>query len=337
MRGNDSAPSPEPGAASRPDERRSAAATQPAPRAPSRVAVIGAGTIGLSWLRLFASHGSHVVVFDPRPDLAEAVNATVASAGVSPDAVDLAASAAAAADGAELVQENGPERPEQKAALFAELAETAAPEALLLSSSSAILPTRIAADLPDEAAARTLIGHPFNPPHIMPLVEVVPGERTAQDSVERALRIYRAYGREPVALARETRGFVGNRLQNAILREAAHLVQTGVVDVEGLDAVVTGSLGLRWAAVGPLEGMHLGGGEQGLRGFMEHIGPSFAAIDLHEPDMSREGMAGVVEQAENAYGLPPRAESARERDRLQEEILRMRSQSPRSQTAARKK
>jgi len=307
-------------------------AGSPEPQVPSRVAVIGAGTIGLSWLRLFASFGSRVAVFDPRPDLAEAVSATVASAGADPGAVDLAESAAAAADGAELVQESGPERPEQKAALFAELAEAAAPEALLVSSSSAILPTRIAADLSDDDAARTLIGHPFNPPHIMPLVEVVPGERTAQDSVERALRIYRAYGREPVALAREARGFVGNRLQNAILREAAHLVQTGVVDVAGLDAVVRGSLGLRWAAVGPLEGMHLGGGEQGLRGFMEHIGPSFAAIDLHEPDLSEEGMADVVEQAENAYGLPPRAEIARERDRIQEAILSMRSQSGRSQS-----
>lgn len=291
---------------------------------PSQVAVIGAGTIGLSWVRLFASYGSHVTVFDPRPDLAEVVNTVVASAGVSPDAVDLATSAAEAADGAELVQESGPERPDAKAALFVELAEAAASDALLVSSSSAILPTRIAADLSDAAAARMLIGHPFNPPHIMPLVEVVPGERTAQSSVERALEIYRAYGREPVALARETRGFVGNRLQNAMLREAVHLVQTGVVDVEGLDAVVKGSLGLRWAAVGPLEGMHLGGGAQGLRGFMEHIGPSFAAIDLHEPDLSDDGMADAFEQADAAYGLPPRPEITRERDRIQEEILRLR-------------
>ena len=227
-------------------------------------------------------------------------------------------------DGSELVQESGPERPDAKAALFVELAEAAASDALLVSSSSAILPTRIAADLSDDAAARMLIGHPFNPPHIMPLVEIVPGERTAQGSVARALEIYRAYGREPVALAREARGFVGNRLQNAILREAVHLVQTGVVDAEGLDAVVKGSLGLRWAAVGRFEGMHLGGGEHGLRGFMEHIGPSFAAIDLHEPDLADDGMAEVFEQAEDAYGLPPRPEIARERDRIQEEILQLR-------------
>lgn len=295
------------------------------PTAPDRVAVIGAGTIGLSWVRLFSTYGSHVTVFDPRPDLAEAVAAIVASAGVSPDAVRIAGSAAEAADGTSLVQESGPERPDQKSALFVELAEAAARDALLVSSSSAILPTRIAQQLDDEAAARMLIGHPFNPPHIMPLVEVVPGERTAPQSVDRALDIYRAYGRKPVALAREARGFVGNRLQNAILREAVHLVQTGVVDAAGLDDVVKGSLGLRWAAVGPLEGMHLGGGEHGLRGFMEHIGESFATIDLHEPDLSAEGMAEVFEQVDDAYGLPPRPEIAAERDRVQEAILRLKA------------
>ena len=292
---------------------------------PARVAVIGAGTIGLSWVRLFASHGSRVRVFDPRPDLEDVVRTAAAAAGAAPGAVDCADSASDAADGADLVQESGPERPEDKAALFVELAAAAAEDALLLSSSSAILPTRIAASLDDDAAARMLIGHPFNPPHIMPLVEVVPGERTAPEAVDRALEAYRAYGRTPVALAREARGFVGNRLQNAVLREAVHLVQTGVVDAAGLDAVVTNSLGLRWAAVGPLEGMHLGGGEAGLRGFMEHIGPSFAQIDLHEPDLSDAGMAPVFDQVEAAYGLPPEPGIARERDRIQEAIIRMRA------------
>jgi ketoreductase RED1 len=144
--------------------------------------------------------------------------------------------------------------------------------------------------------------------------------------VQRALEVYRAYGRTPVALAKETRGFVGNRLQNAVLREAVHLVQSGVVDAAGLDAVVTGSLGLRWAAVGPLEGMHLGGGEAGLRGFMEHIGPSFAQIDLHEPDLTEAGLRPVFDQVEEAYGLTPHPRIARERDRVQEAIIRLRGE-----------
>ena len=305
--------------------RMDTAATR-TPQPPARVAVIGAGTIGLSWVRLFASYGSAVRVYDPRPDLAQVVGTAVAAAGADPRTVTCADSAAVAAESADLVQESGPEREDHKAALFVELAEAAAPHALLLSSSSAILPTRIAQSLDDEAAARMLIGHPFNPPHIMPLVEVVPGERTAPDSVQRALEVYRAYRRTPVALAKETRGFVGNRLQNAVLREAVHLVQSGVVDAAGLDAVVTGSLGLRWAAVGPLEGMHLGGGEAGLRGFMEHIGPSFAQIDLHEPDLTEAGMRPVHDQVEEAYGLPPHPRIARERDRVQEAIIRLRDE-----------
>ncbi|WP_281170670.1 3-hydroxyacyl-CoA dehydrogenase NAD-binding domain-containing protein [Brevibacterium album] len=231
-----------------------------------------------------------------------------------------------AASGADFVQESGPEVPAAKRELFARLAEAAPAHALLLSSSSAIPATRIAEELPAETAARVLIGHPFNPPHIMPLVEVVPGERTSAAATEVAPALYRAYGRAPIRLRREVRGFVGNRLQNAVLREAVHLVQSGVVEVADLDTAVRNSLGLRWAAVGPLEGMHLGGGTGGLRAFMEHIGPSFAAIDVHEPDMSEAGTEPVITQAEEAYGLPPEARIAEERDRVQEAILRLRAE-----------
>ncbi|WP_291795279.1 3-hydroxyacyl-CoA dehydrogenase NAD-binding domain-containing protein [Brevibacterium sp.] len=293
---------------------------------PARAAVVGAGTIGLSWARLFAAAGTAVTVFDPRDDLAEVLAALTADAGLPEGALTRASTAAEAVDGVEFVQESGPEEPHAKAALFAQLAEAAPEDALLLSSSSAIPASRFAADLPEAAAARVLVGHPFNPPHIMPLVEVVPGERTAAEAVERAVQMYRSYGRAPIVLKQEVRGFVGNRLQNAVLREAVHLVQSGVVDAADLDTAVKNSLGLRWAAVGPLEGLHLGGGAQGLRGLMEHIGPSFAAIDLHEPDMSAEGMEPVFAQTEAAYGMPPRAEIAAERDRFQEGVLRLRGE-----------
>lgn len=292
----------------------------------ARVAVIGAGTIGLSWARLFASHGSTVTVFDPREDLDEALAETVDAAGLPEGALSRADTTEAAVAGADFVQESGPENPEAKAELFSRVTEAAPASALLISSSSAITASRIASDLPGEAAERVLIGHPFNPPHLMPLVEVVPGERTSQEAVARALALYRAYGREPILLKREVRGFVGNRLQNAVLREAAYLVQSGVVDAADLDTAVKNSLGLRWAAVGPLEGMHLGGGADGLAGFMKHIGPSFAGIDRHEPDMSVTGLAPLVEQTDAAYGLPPAPEAAARRDRIQEEILRVRNE-----------
>src|SRR5699024_7408720 len=143
-----------------------------------------------------------------------------------------------------------------------------------------------------------------------------------------AIELYRSYGREPIQLKREVRGFVGNRLQNAVLREAIYLVQSGVVDAADLDSAVTNSLGLRWAAVGPLEGMHLGGGDEGLSGFMQHIGPSFAAIDRHEPDMSEAGLAEVTAQTDAAYGRPPSPEIAARRDHIQTQVIRLREQRP---------
>lgn len=285
------------------------------------VAVIGAGTIGLSWARLFASHGHPVRIFDPRPDLDGVVEAFAAEHPGLASHITRAESVADAVRGADFVQESTPEKIEVKRRLMAELATAVREDAVLLSSSSTLPASRMAEGLPDQVAARLLIGHPFNPPHLMPLVEVVPGERTARQTVDRAVEFYRSLGREPVVLHREVTGFVGNRLQNAVLREAVHLVQSGVVSAADLDTLVTNSLGLRWAAVGPFEGMHLGGGPAGFRGFMEHIGPSFAAIDLHEPDLSAASMEPVFQQVEEAYGPRGSAESAQRRDRIQADIL----------------
>src|SRR5699024_7787804 len=177
-----------------------------------------------------------------REDLDEALAAATSEAGLPAGAISRADSAEAAVAEADFVQESGPEDSQAKAELFAAVAEAAPAAALLISSSSAITATQIASSLPGEAAERVLIGHPFNPPHLMPLVEVVPGERASQDAAARALTLYRAYGREPILLKREVRGFVGNRLQNAVLREAAYLVQAGVVDAADLDTAVKNSL-----------------------------------------------------------------------------------------------
>ena len=310
-----------------------------------KIAVIGAGVIGQSWAKLFASHGHEVVLSDPRKDLGEIVSglsAGLAEAGSgsgeadevppgsdgSPGSVRAAEGPeplADAASGADFVQECGPERVDVKRELFAAAAEHASAQAVFASSSSAIPASVTAEDLPDDVAARLLVGHPFNPPHIMPLVEVVPSPKTSDAAVQTAVEFYRGVGREPIVLKKEARGFVGNRLQNAVLREAVHLVQSGVVDVEDLDAAVRNSLGIRWAAVGPFEGLHLGGGKAGLRGLIEHIGPSFAQIDLPQPDMSMEGMTEVFEQTEAAYGMPPEESIAVRRDEIQNAILRARA------------
>ncbi|MGX1565445.1 SDR family NAD(P)-dependent oxidoreductase [Streptomyces sp. NPDC055506] len=303
-------------------------------RAFRTAAVIGAGTIGLSWATLLAAHGLTVRVTDPRPDLAEAVaealgrNAPqLAARGL--DVTDLAGRVHLAADVAEavrdadVVQENGPERLEFKRDLFATLVREAPDHALLLSSSSAIPSSAFTRELPDEAAARVLIGHPFNPPHLVPLVEVVPGERTGEDAVRDAVDFYTSVGRTPVVERKEIPGFVGNRLQNALSREAVYLVEQGVVTPEDLDKVMTNSLGLRWATVGPFLGSHLGGGPGGYRHMAEHIGASMKRMwaGLGTPSQNEEEQERLIEAVEKAYGSSTYPELTETRDRRQLAVL----------------
>jgi ketoreductase RED1 len=297
-------------------------------------AVIGAGTIGLSWTALFAAHGLTVEVSDPRPDLAEAVDEALARSAPHLAArgldvtglagrVHIAADVTEAVRDADVVQENGPERVAFKQDLFATLAGEAPRHALLLSSSSAIPSTEFTKELADDAAARVLIGHPFNPPHLVPLVEVVPGERTGEEAVKAAVDFYTSVGRTPVVERKEIPGFVGNRLQNALSREAVYLVEQGVVTPEELDTVMTNSLGLRWATVGPFLGSHLGGGPGGYRHMAEHIGASMKRMwaDLGTPSQNDEQQERLIAAVEQAYGSATYPELTETRDRRQLAVL----------------
>lgn len=297
-------------------------------------AVIGAGTIGLSWTALFAAHGLTVRVSDPREDLAEAVTEALeqyaphlAARGLDvtglADRVHIAADVTDAVRDADVVQENGPERAGFKKDLFATLVREAPAHALLLSSSSAIPSTAFTGELADEDAARVLIGHPFNPPHLVPLVEVVPGERTGEEAVQAALDFYTSVGRTPVVERKEIPGFVGNRLQNALSREAVYLVDQGVVTPEDLDKVMTNSLGLRWATVGPFLGSHLGGGPGGYRHLVAHIGASMRQTGAGDgtPPLDEERQERLIEAVEKAYGSSTYSELAETRDRRQLAVL----------------
>ena len=238
------------------------------------VAVVGAGLIGLSWAALFLANGLRVRVYDPRPELELAVRQALAD--VSPALRELGFETAgfeqrlriepdleAATRDADLVQESGPEQIGFKRECFARLEQFVKPNALLFSSTSSLQATQIARGMKDPG--RMMVAHPFNPPHVMPLVEIVPGQGTNSEAVQEAVAFFRALGKAPVVLHREINGFVGNRLQAAVLRESMYLVQQGVVSVEELDTLVKNSLGLRWAAVGPFQGIHLGGGPGGSR------------------------------------------------------------------------
>jgi len=296
------------------------------------VAVAGAGLIGISWATLFLANGLRVRVCDPRPDLEKAVRDGVAAAspalrqlGYSTDGFDerlrIEPDLEAAAHGADLVQESGPENIAFKQEFFARLEKFVKPATLLFSSSSSLRATQISRDM--KFPGRMMIGHPFNPPHVMPLVEVVPGEKTAPESVHEAVAFYRALGKAPVVLHREINGFVGNRLQAAVLRESIYLVQQGVVSVEELDTLVTNSLGLRWSTVGPFKGIHLGGGPGGITHFLDHLGGIFEGLfgELGEAHINPETTAQLAQQADKAYGPMPNPRMALERDRKQLGVL----------------
>ena len=297
------------------------------------VTVIGAGVIGSSWTALFLAHGLNVVVNDPRPDIEAVIKADLAQIAPTLEALGLPsqgleknlrfeADLARAVAKADLVQENGPEKVEFKQQLWAQIEQHAPSHALLLSSSSARPATEQGKAMKD--ASRLLIGHPFNPPHLIPLVEVVPGEQTSKQAVEDAVAFYTALGKVARVLKKEINGFVANRLQRAIMRESCYLVQEGVVTVDELDDIVTNSIGLRWAINGPFSSFHIGGGPKGLESFFQHLGKNLAAsFKVISPlEWSDELQQRIIDQANASFGQEPIPSMERKRDDRQVAVLR---------------
>lgn len=289
------------------------------------IAVVGAGLIGQSFGALFLANGFKVRFTDTREDLedvvkqhvpgylAQAANVSLEEAEqVVAERVTCTHDVAEAVTGAYAVQEAGPERVEIKHAIWDQVIAAAPQDALLLSSSSSI---------PASAQhERVIIGHPFNPPHIMPLIEVVPSPDTPEEEVSRVLQFYHAIGKRPVRLKKEKPGFVANRLQAVVLAEAMSLVAEGVIDAAHLDNAMTASLGVRWAAVGPLLGMHLGGGDAGLEGLLKHIGAPLLKLVNREDVLDDETVAAVVKSVKDAYPGPAE-DFARDRDAIQEKVI----------------
>jgi len=298
-----------------------------------KTAIIGAGVIGASWTALFLAHGLEVVVNDPRPDVEALVRDYIRNNLSTLEALGLPtanleaklrfeADLERAVAGADLVQENGPERIEFKQDLWERISKVVGDKALLLSSSSAKTATEQA--LKSSRPERLLVGHPFNPPHLIPLVEVVPGEKTSEDAVADAVAFYAALGKVPRVVRKEKPGFVANRLQRAIFRECCYLVIEGVVKVDELDDIVTSSIGLRWAADGPFRSFHLGGGAGGFRSFFKQFGPglneawkNMAPVDLNEAAQDK-----IIAQAEASFAARPAEQLESERDAKQLAIIR---------------
>ena len=237
------------------------------------------------------------------------------STDADPTRLIYAAGPAAACEGADFVQESAPERLEVKRELYPEIEAGAPPETVLASSTSGLLISDIqqGAKHPE----RFVLGHPFNPPHLIPLVEVLGGRETAPEAIDWALAFYAAIGKAPIRIAREVPGHVANRLQAAMWREAVHLVAEGIATAEDVDTAISQGPGLRWALMGPHRTFHLAGGPGGMENFLEHLGPATESwwADLGTPQLTPEVKRKLIEsvEAENAGRCV--AELAAERDR----------------------
>lgn len=299
-----------------------------------RVSVIGAGTIGASWAACFLARGFEVSAYDPSPN-GEAFarrfidNAwpTLEKLGTVQPEADRARIAffgdpTSAAKGADFVQESGPERENIKIDLFAAIDAGAPPETVIATSSSGLLVSRVSTKC--KHPERCVIGHPFNPPHLIPLVEVVGGPKTSPEATFKAMDFYRTAGKKPIHIKKEVAGHVANRLQAALWREAVHLVAEGVVSVSDADAAIAYGPGLRWALMGPHLTFHLAGGEGGMPHFMSHIGPAIQSWmdDLGQTRLTPEIQTLIIDGVEEEAGSRTIADLQRWRDRKLIDILK---------------
>lgn len=292
-----------------------------------RAAVLGAGTIGASWAAWFLARGMHVTVWDPRPEAAEYVRRYVAEAwpamarlgmveGASPDAWRFCATAEDAVAEAEFVQENAPERLPIKRELYARLDGAMPAGTILASSTSGLMMSDMQAGL--ATAARFAVGHPFNPPHLIPLVEVVAGRETAAETVAWCLEFYRHIGKRPIHVRKEAPGHLANRLQAALWREAISAVVSGLASVEDVDTAISAGPGLRWAVMGPHMTFHLGGGEGGMAHMLHQFQPAFEAwwATMTTPEFTEATCRALIDGvAAEAHGRSM-AELVRDRDAL---------------------
>jgi len=300
-----------------------------------RIGVIGCGLMGASWSALFLAHGFDVVAQDPAPGAEERLRSFVRHALGQLKALGheregelrFEADLRTALDGVDYVQENAPEKEALKRELLAQMDAMLPPHVIVASSTSALVRSRIVADC--KTPARVIVAHPFNPPHLIPLVEIVGTDDTV---VERASAFYRSLDQRPVVLRREMPGHIANRLSSALYREAVYLVEQGVASVADIDAAMCNGPGLRWAIMGPHMTYHLGGGQGGIAHYLKHLGPSQVArwAALGNPQLGPEVQERIVEGiAEEASGRSI-AELEAERDHLLMGILRLKGEAKKS-------
>ena len=255
------------------------------PDAVCRVACVGAGVIGGGWAAHFLARGMQVAAWDPAAGAEAALRRLIGQAwpalqtlglakGATLDNLTFAAGLADAVADAEFIQESVPERLELKRAVLAEIDAAAAPGTIVASSTSGYPMTEMATAC--ARPERLVVGHPFNPPYLIPLVEVVGGARTDPAAVDWAARFYQSAGKTVIKMDRELPGFIANRLQEALWREALHMIAKGEATVAEIDDAIAQGPGLRWPAMGPCLTFHLAGGEGGMAHMLDQFGPFLA-------------------------------------------------------------
>src|SRR5499427_10198306 len=310
------------------------------------VAIVGTGVIGASWAALYLARGLNVTATDPAPNAEANLRRYIDAAwkdltviGLSPNAsrdhLKFTTDLKQALADADLVQENGPERKDFKIKLFADMDAATPPDSIIASSSSGL--TMSVMQSACKHPERCVIGHPFNPPHVIPLVEVVAGEKTSSETVERAISFYKSIGKKPIHVRKEVVGHVANRLQGALYREVVYLIEQGVLDVADSDAAVCWGPGLRWGVMGPNLLFHLGGGRGGIEHFMEHLSGPLATWwkDLGKiTDFSPQAKQTIIDGVLKEAGKRSIEELERERDAMLLELLATRAKGEKTAEAA---
>lgn len=301
-----------------------------------RVAVVGTGVIGASWVAYFLARGLEVSATDPMPGAEQRLREAVArhwpslevlglTAGASQDRLQFHAQLEDALAGVDFVQENGPEREDLKIDLFRRMDAALPAQVVLASSSSGLLMSKVQAACVHPQ--RVVLGHPFNPPHLIPLVEVIGGERTSAEAVQAAMDFYTAIGKKAIHVRKEVKGHIANRLQAALWREAFHLVEQGVASTEDVDTAIAYGPGLRWALMGPFMNLNLSGGEGGIQHLLDHLGPPIESwwADLGTPAITESLKATLREGVQQQMQGLQANDVAAERDQLLVQLLAAKS------------
>src|SRR5262245_51559929 len=312
-----------------------------------RIAIIGTGVIGASWASLFLAKGLQVVATDPAPNaeaslrkFAEtawpALKRLGLSAGASLSNLKFTADLAQAVAGVDLVQENGPERIEFKQKLYGQLDELLPPDVIIASSSSGLTMSEIqkgAATHPE----RCVIAHPFNPPHLIPLTEIVGGAKTLEATIQRVTEFYSSIGQKTVRVNKEMPGHVANRLQSALAREVYYLVAEGVVSAADVDTALSWGPGLRWGVMGNMMLNHLGGGPGGIEHFFHQFSGPMTAWwkTLGSPVLTPEVQKKLIDSVHAEVGSLTIEELEAARDEILLGLIELRTKG--AKTAAKPK